>query len=399
MRRFAAGVAALSAFAGLLLIAKDASASSVLSARQDAREAATVTKDLVKDYGGVSGDTINRAIQDAKAHFRKRPDDRYVITIPPGVFNVAKTINVAGVGSPRGKGRLVIQGAGKNRTTLVTDPEQIGIRGKDTYRVSFIGMHFTLPEYSVSQGHVVSASPGEIVIDVPKGFPSPGAIMDDGWLACHRRDPANSRSACGPMRRYIRKYTDSRSDPQIVETNNRQIPWYMAEQALGGAGRWKIQLARPGKAAPYAVGDLVGLKSKEAANTYYLCGGSDFEFRDIRWTQRSRGKFRCGFTNVRISGSEILRAGPINGQAPVMSSPAGGPQIGHAGEATSRNIVENNVFVATGDDSIGIFSSDGTTIVRNNRIFDSFARGIFLYESRQVQLSGNTLVRNPLVYR
>jgi hypothetical protein len=69
------------------------------------------------------------------------------------------------------------------------------------------------------------------------------------------------------------------------------------------------------------------------------------------------------------------------------------------GEPTGNNLVENNVFVATGDDSIGIFNNDRTTVIRNNRIYDSFARGIFLYQSPQVQLGGNMLVRSPLLYR
>ena len=397
-RRLTAMIAVMLA-AVVSLTGTHGEASPLQAAKAEPRVSATITRNLVRDYGGVSGDTINRAIQDAKTHFGAHPNDRYVITIPAGVFNVAKTINVSGIGARNASGRLVIQGAGKAKTILVTDPAQIGIRGRDTYHVSFVGIHFTLPDYTVSQGHVVSATSDEVVIDVPRGFPTPFTIMNDRWLACHERDPENFKTTCGPMRRYMRRYEDSRTDPRIVEKNNRQLPWVMSTPIAGVEGRWKIALGRSQRGAPYTVGDLVGLKSKEAANTYFLCGGSDFEFKDIRWTQRSRGVFRCGFDRVRISGTEILRSAPINGQVPVLSSPAGGPQIGQPGEPTGNNIVENNVFVATGDNSIGVFSNDGTTVIRGNRIYNSFARGIFLIDSPKVQLSGNALVRSPLVYR
>jgi len=371
----------------------------VLNAKEELRTAPTITKDVAKDYGGVSGDTINQAITDAKAFLGANPDATYLITIPAGTFTVAKTINVSNIGSRNGKGRLIVQGAGKDQTTLVSNPDQTGIQGRDTYHVSFIGIHFTLPNYTVSQGHVVSVAPGQVVIDIQKGFPSPNTIMADRWVDCYEQNHADAKSRCGPMRRYMRKYQDSRTDPHMVEENNKQLAWFLTSPEAGVDGRWKFTLSNQSTTAPYAPGDLVGLKSKSLANTYFFCGGSDFEFKDIRWTHRSRGKFRCGFDHVTISGTEILRGPPVNGQVPALSSPGGGPQIGHDGEATGHNLVENNRFVGTGDDSIGLFDNDGTTVVRNNQIYDSFARGILLKNSPSVQLEGNAVARSPVTYR
>lgn len=395
----AAGISALIFALSIVGGSRIAAAEVAQTVTQSTTKSQTVTKDLVKDYGGVSADTLNRAIDDARKHFTTQPNDTYVITIPAGTFQVDKTIYVSNLSSAQATGRLIIRGAGKDQTVLVTNPDVVGIRGTDTYHVSFIGIHFTLPNYTVTQGHVVSVAQGEVVLDIQKGFPTPAALMSKQWLDCHNQNPADSIDACGPRRRYLKKYEDSRTDPHIVENDNQQISWYLASPVQGTEGRWKIQLARSKRIPSYAPGDFIGIKSKKANTTYRLCRGSDFVFEDIRWTQRSRGVFRCGYNYIRISGTEILRAPAINGQVPVMSSPSGGPQIGHGDEATNHNIVENNLFVATGDDSIGVFSNDATTIIRNNRIYDSFARGILLRNSPNVQLSNNTVMRSRVLRR
>ena len=345
-----------------------------------------VTKDLVTDYGGVTDAAFSNAIADAKSYFTSTPNGTFTITIPQGTFTLSDSINLSNI-NPGPQGRLVIRGEGKDKTTLVTNPSKDGIRGTDTYRVSVIGIHFTLPQYTVSQGTVVESGAGYVILDIHPGFPTPAQIFNDDWQTGL------------PMRRYLREATQSKTNPHSIDDAiNEPIRWESATQLSGN--RWRISYANNAfTATHYGAGDLIAIKSKDAANTYFFCRGSEFVFEDIRWTHRSRGIFRCGFDKIRVSNSEVLRGPAINGQVPALSSPGGGPQIGLEGEPTNNNIVENNYFESTGDDSIGIFSNGSGTIVRNNRTDDSFGRGILLVNSPDVQLQNNTVYRARILYR
>ena len=60
--------------------------------------------------------------------------------------------------------------------------------------------------------------------------------------------------------------------------------------------------------------------------------------------------------------------------------------------------VENLVAENTGDDSVALFNVASGGLIRNCRIKDSFARGIFLYNSRHTSLVNNTVERCPVLY-
>jgi parallel beta-helix repeat protein len=346
-------------------------------------EAATVTWNLNSKFGGITQPGIARAIAEAKAHFVKEPNDTIVLEFDAGTYPLASPSNgdkgiikLSGV-NPGPEGRLVFRGAGMEKTKLVFDPEAHQIFGRDVHRVSFIGFHMTRKDYTVSQGHVLEVAPGRIDLEIQSGFPTPADIFN------HESDQG----------RFLCRYTDSKTDPQIILENNAQIAWKSANLVSGR--RWRLNLKKPDQVADYKPGDLVGIKSKNGGQTYWLSGGSDFVFEDVKWTQVSRGVFRDGFDKVRITRCIVERAPAIDGQSPCLSTPDGGPQIGQPRSTpTSGNLVEDCSMTATGDDSVAFFNSSGT--IRNCHISDSFARGILLNNSPDAKLENNTLIRCPV---
>jgi parallel beta-helix repeat protein len=324
------------------------------------------------------------AVDEARSHFEQNPADTVVIKIPAGRHQLKQTGE--GQGSivlsnlrPGPEGRLIFKGAGRERTTLVFNDSKHAIFGREVYRVTFKDMHMTRPNYTVSQGHVVKVDGDSLILKIQKGFPTPQAI----------NNPDNKR-------RYVRRYTNSRTDPHIIQKNNKQIPWDQPEHISGR--RWRLHLTWRAEHANqyYEPGDLVGIKSKHGGQTYWLYGGSDIRFEGVKWTHKTRGVFRGGIDKVQIVDCVAIRAAPIHGQTPALASPAGGPQIGQPNDPPTRNnLVANNTFVALGDDPIGFFNASG--VIRNNFMRDSFARGILLYKSNDTILKNNKLVRNEVL--
>jgi hypothetical protein len=344
--------------------------------------AATRQIDVAATYG-ITRAGIAHAIEDAKRDFAVHPDDTVVLDFRPGVYDLSDVrddrpvIDVSNI-RPGDGGRLIIRGAGPDQTTLVMDKDARWIVGRNVYRMSFVGLHMTARQQTVSQGHVVATGRDIVVLRIANGFPSPSDIFN----------PHRDRG------RYLRRYTDSRSDPQVIALDNRQIPWVGAEPVAGGL--WRIDLA-PGSGVPgYHTGDLVCIKSKPDGNAYWFLRGSDIAFDHVEWTRKSRGVFRGGIGKVRITNSTIDRGPPVAGQVPCLSTPEGGPQIGLPRNPPSNgDLVENNRFVATGDDAIAFFNASG--IIRNNFVADSFARGILLNASPDVVLQNNEVLRSPIL--
>ena len=354
--------------------------------------AATVEWNLKSKYGGITQGAIARAIADAKAHFATDPDDTVVIQFDAGTYYLSAPsgdsrgiFELSGV-KPGAKGRLVFRGAGMDATTLVFDPAKDQIYGRGVYRVSFIGFHMTRKDYCVSQGHVAGVGPGWVDLEIQSGFPTPKDIYEANYM------PSNPDTKRG---RFLRRFTDSRTDPQIVVDDNQQYAWADAELVSGR--RWRMNLVKRMVVANYKTGDLIGIKSKHGGQTYWLSGGSDFVFEDIKWTQVSRGVFRNGFDKIRITRCVVERSRAIEGQVPCLSTPDGGPQIGQPNDAVCSGIVEDCRMTGTGDDAVAFHHATG--VVRNCTIADSFARGILLNNSPTVALENNTLVRCPVVKR
>ncbi len=352
-----------------------------------------VTVDLAKAKGAVTSETLNAAIADARQAFATDPTTVYTITIPAGTFQMPATISLDKI-DPSGGGRLVIQGAGKDQTTIVQSGDTVGLQGRDTNHVTVQGMTFTLPGQSVTQGHVVSVADKQVVIDIAQGFPQPDTLMDaayKGVTGCQAVDKAT-----GAWGRFLKKMVDTPTGPQFADPNQNYFMFCIPQPVDGHPGRWLFPL-KPAKGGPsmpdWAPGDLIAIKSKFMANTYHFCGGDDFEFKDVRWLQRSRGIWRCGFNDVHLDGVEVRRPAPIDGQIPALSSPGGGPQFGELGMPTKGHLVENSYFEATGDDALAFFNADGE--VRNTTVTDAFGR-VNLNQS-DVKLTNNQFIRTRLV--
>lgn len=362
---------------------------------------ATVIEWNLQNLYGISQSGFASVILDAKSHFvvSGQENDTIIVRIDAGTYNIGGNGshgidfgNGLNNNSQNNLGRLIFQGAGMDLTKLVfTEIEQDIVRGQNVYRLEFRDMHMTRDRYTVSQGTVVSVAPGEIVLDIEPGFPHPtmeGLIQDWG------------------QGRYLRKYTKSKTDPQIIQNNNNQVAWgwrngalFLPEQISGD--RWRIYLNNSNQLLNnYNVGDYIGIKSKKAGHIYWFAGGDDLVFRNIKWTHCSRGLVRSGFSNVRLYGCRIERAPAINGQTPCLSTSEGGPQMNQyesTGNSVSTNMVVEDCFIdSTGDDCIAFFNVNGG-IVRNSSLRNSFARGILAVQEAQNICIVNTIVENSVI--
>ncbi len=338
--------------------------------------------------GNVSQSSIAKAIAEAKVIFQANPRQTVVIDLPVGNFDLSKdikghgTIDVSGV-QPAPGGWLIFRGAGAAKTILTFNRDVTWIYGMQTNRVVFQNMQMTGHRPAVSQGYVVSVGLGRVVLDIPSGFPSPGEIYNPGRISGGR---------------WLRQYTNSKTDPRMIEDPvipmNRQVGWDSTTQIAGG--RWQMNLTKPNLVAPYHPGDLIGITSKQTGNNYYFFQSSDIIFDHVQWKVKSRGVFCGGTSRVTFSNCRIDRSEPINGQTQCLSTPDGGPQLGQPEDLPSTgHRVENCVFVATGDDSVAFFKASGS--ITNTRIRDSFGRGIVLYQSPNVTLTNNEVVRCPIL--
>ncbi|GAB6167135.1 hypothetical protein JCM19992_31350 [Thermostilla marina] len=338
---------------------------------------------------GLDAAGLQRAIDAAEAHFRKSPNDIVVLELDAGRFLLEDagarkgTLDLSGI-EPGPHGRLIVHGKGMEKTTLVFADNKHALYGRNVYRITFADMHMTRDHYTVSQGIVVDVGPGKVVLDIQDGFPTPQAIFN----------PLSDQG------RFLQRYTNSRTDPQIIQEDNAQIPWTHARRLFGN--RWELTL-KPRKLAPgYKPGDLIGIKSKHSQSNsefdgqaYWFYGGADFRFERVKWTHKSRGVFRGGFEHVQIVECVIDRAPPIEGQTPCLATPGGGPQIGQPNDPpTAGHLVANCRFIATGDDAVALFNATGT--IHGCFIRDSFVRGILVSNAPQTVLENNTVLRCPI---
>ena len=341
--------------------------------------------DVAQRYGGISLGTIDRAIDEARRHFAASPDDTMIVRLPSGTFTLA--IGSDGNGSidvsdirPGPGGRLVVQGAGKASTTLVFDTHKDEIFGRNTYHVAIVGLHFTIPRMTVSQGVVEQASADSVVLRIDDGFPTPGDLTNPTLARGH----------------YLRRCLGSAAEPHIDDDpDDVQVPWLRATPLLGASWRLDIRPRRGGGA--FHVGDRLAIKSKnDNGNAYRFIHGADVTFDNVVWTRVTRGVFRGGMSGVQILNSAILRDPPVHGRVPCLASSAGGPQIGQPRDPdTSGSVVRNFTAAGTGDDALAFFNASGS--VSEVTITDSFARGILLYRSPGVSMSDIHVQHAPIV--
>jgi len=356
-------------------------------------KASTEVWDLQALYG-ITQDGIANAISDAKSHFSSNPNDTIIIEIAAGTYDISGSgshgIDLTSGLKPGPNGRLIFQGAGMEETTLVFETRQRMMSGFNVYQLEFRDMHMTCSTMTVTQGTVVSVSAGEIVLDIEEGFPTPLELFND-W----------------GQGRYLRRYTKSQTDPQLIQDNNDQEVWGWRNGAafhpeLVSGNQWRIFLNSTTRVLNnYSVGDYVGIKSKHEGEIYWFATGNDLVFRNIKWTQSSRGLVRNGFSNVGLYGCRIERAAPINGQTPCLSTPSGGPQMNQplsTGNSVSTNMVLEDCFIdSPGDDNIAFFNVTGG-VVKNCIIRNGFARGILATVDASDICVTNTVMENAYLF-
>lgn len=368
---------------GVMLTAKSVS-SSVAAAGTTDSATSKIGDDMSFRIGDVTPESIRKAVDMAKKLFAKNPRQIIVIDIPRGTYDLSgapgSAINVSDV-KPGDGGWLIFRGVGPQNTTLKLSKTGVWVYGKSAHRVAFQGLRMVCAQQTVSQGHVVSVGKGKVVLDIQDGFATPGEIF-----------------CAGVDRNWMRQYTNSRTNPLMIQDAvipvNKQVRWASATPL--SERRWQLNLSNPRELPPYLRGALIGIKAKQTGNVCSFTGSSDIIFENIEWSGKSRGVFCKGTSRVTILNCKIKRGEPINGQTPCLSTPDGGPQIGQPNdEPTTGNRVENCDFEASGDDSIAFFNSSGT--IRNNRVRDSFGRGILLFQSPGANLENNTVIRCPIM--
>lgn len=333
---------------------------------------------------GISQKGFEQVVKDARSHFSTSPNDSLIIKIDEGTYEIGGDsiiyygINLDGGIKPGLNGRLIFEGAGMNKTTLVFTDMTSMISGRRLYRLEFKDLHFTRSRHTTTQGYVVSTAPGELVLDIAEGFPSPLDVF--GYKG------------------YLKRFSNSKTDPLMDDS--RQIPFgnrnggLIYPEHLGG-NRWKIFLNQtgynPGTAAnaKYKEGDLIGMRCKFDGNAFRnAVDGDDIVFRNVKWTHSTRvALLAC--SNAKVIGCRIERV-PINGQMPCLASTAGGPQM-----YTDGILVEDCFFDSPGDDPIAIYHSN-QAIVRNVHLRNALGRLYIYTDSRNVCLDNITLDNIPI---
>lgn len=376
----------------LVVIALPVAAATQLTRRDAPATSATSSGPIVeKRLTTVDQRSIAAAIAEGQAEIARRKGVNYVIRLPAGTFTIDGTGATGGGTIDLSRidacpGRLTITGAGDDRTTLVTDDRLVGIIGRDTHCVTIADLMMTQRRIEMSQGTVVSASRDAVVLDIPRGFPSPADLMP--------REREIGRGGQEVVRRWMKKYVNTPTGPQIV-TDQVQALWEDATPVAGSPNRWRIRLRVRPVMPDYRPGDLIGLKSKSGEDAYRFIKGNDITLRGVRWSIETRGVFRM-VDNVTIEDCSIVRPPPVNGVRWAMASSTGGPQIGQPTDPmTQGHKVVNNDFEATGDDALMFAHANG--IARGNRMSDTFGSAIRIYESPGLTVADNVTVRAPIL--
>ena len=353
----------------------------------------TVTWNLKSLYG-ITQAGFASIIADAKKHFSTLPNDSIIIQIDSGTYviggNGSNGITINALGTAGTSGRLIFKGAGMDQTILVfTDITQDMVHGADVYGLEFRDMNMTRDRYTVTQGTVVSVAAGEIILELHDGFPTPLDLWQDISQG-----------------RFLRRYTTSTTDPQVIPVDNDQVPYGWRSGAakkpdLVQGRQWRFYLnSTTLLLSNYHVGEYVGVKSKFEGQTYWFQRGSNLVFENIRWTHSSRGLVRGGLSNVLIKGCRIDRGAPILGQTPCMSTPSGGPQMNQyvsSGDPLSTNMVlEDCFFESTGDDCVAFFNVNGGRVI-NTTLRNSFCRGILVtQDAYNICVLGTTIPNSKI---
>jgi hypothetical protein len=352
--------------------------------------------------GGLVEGQIVDALSQARAALVAQPAGDVLIQLPPGEFAINTTgtpFELSNIAPAVGYS-LTIAGAGAAETVLRFDGLFDVISGKNTSRVRFRDLSFARQRLTTSQGVVVDADATSVTVKIQDGYPLPPAIMGD---------PKRLTAGAG---RWLRRYhqaasgaceiiTDSSDGKVWPPTRNVQVKWLNASLAStnGDSSLWKFGGVswRFGANSEkiYSKGDIVGIKSKHAGQSFFFFGGGDISFTRTTWTEHSRGVLRGGISDITFQDTAVRKSSlaPTYGLAPCLATPGGGPQLGQPDDPPiDRIVVRNHTSEGTGDDAIALFNVK-TGELAGNHLNDSFARGIYLYKSTPTLGPGNVLER------
>ncbi|MBW8184036.1 hypothetical protein [Shewanella nanhaiensis] len=357
------------------------------------------------DADKINTSTLNSTIEEAIAYLKVAGNENSIATIslPAGEFNLSSNQDKLGTlvfsGLETGNnGKLLFKGQGRNKTTLVfSDFEQIAVYGKMTQGLTLQGLHFTREHYSATQGEVVSTSPGEIIINIHKGFPKPDFL----W---RYRD----------MGHYLKRATNSQSNPKIIQQANKQVKYgyrsgsaYPPEHVKGL--QWRFHLANANQDLAdngYTKGSYVAIKAKKSAFPYSFKGGERLTMNNIKWTHSTRGIIRgtkdkdgnqVAIKDITISNCKMVRAAPIFEQTPILSASGGGIQLNQPDDLPATNIlIRNCILDSSGDDNIALFNVDGVKL-ENITSKNAFARSILITDKAKNVCGTNIKVINGVI--
>jgi hypothetical protein len=371
------------------------------------------TIDLNVTFGGITAHSIAAGVSIARK-LLNNSQNSVTVLFPPGVFQIDTDdvpFELSGI-SPSEGCRLTFRGAGMLDTVLAFDGRFNVIDGRNIYRTTISDVTFARRHLTTTQGVVVLSDEESLELEIFPGFPTPPSLMDRrSWIPPSEGRFFRRYELVGEAERVVtpsvrppppscRLAVGDR--PRWPPVANWQVKWLNATLVSGR--RWRFTGVRweneYGTEPRYKAGALVGVKSKHGGQAYFLYGGGDIRFERTRWLGHSRGVLRGGISNVVFDSCRVERPPPVEGMPVCLSTPGGGPQIGHPEDGPIYNVtIRNHSSVGTGDDAVGLFRVQSGSI-HGLSAEDSFCRGILLCECAAgpggVATAGNRLVRAPL---
>ena len=250
-------------------------------------------------------------------------------------------------------------------------------------------LHLTRPRYYASQFDVVSVDTNGAYLQIHAGFPTPEELKYDGkWngqevtlLPFRYVDGEPQQDPCD--NKTLLYQVDG--DPSVFPFTDLSNGLWYAEFKWSGLPGW-------------GAGDMVALKMRTGQNTLRFADSDDCIARDLLITRFCGNPIRSFRDTNRLLVERVHIARPIGGvggRIPFFSGSDGGIQlVSGPGGPTVRDCIIESVA----DDAIGYFSNDiynlsAGAVFEGNTIYDGQARGIDVFECRNVTIRSNAFYR------
>lgn len=332
-----------------------------------------------------------------------------VLQFPSGTYNfISNSVQAIAIDDINvdafATGRLILRGIRDDNATPTISTilqfnrfDQEGIRISNSNRITIQNMHLTRDKHYVSQGDVVSVTPGWVTFQVHDGFPDPAQLfLDSGTHADSDDAERNLMGFRGPD-------IDPKLDPSYPRV---PITGMQCNLTPAGTTLCEAELKDPTETPLWPRGQHVAFRSKVGQPTVFVLNSDDVTVEDVRFTRLSLVPIR--FSNgcdgpvlrrVTVDRSDDV----INGRVPFYSSPAGGPQIDTAARGPT---IQDCKIIGVGDDGIAVFTDNDAsvptsgTLIEGNTVRDNLGRGILLNGGndrlKRNVCRNNTLIRNMM---